>query len=336
VPARTNLFQRAVRVLHENIAGDAVVKESDMLRDSDTGDLVEVDVTITTSVVAQKIVIGVEATAAGRKATRPWVDSMLGKHASLPTDRLVLVTEAGFSSAASKKAEANRAVPLMPSDLQSDESVGTVVNKLGTVFIKAVTLQMDEVAISARSPDPLANEPFEGAPVGTPLFRGDGEFICTVADSVKADFDRRFADIAKEIDLANVVAAETREITLTVTGPLKASRVTDSGTVPAGHACIRLDEEGTANSHYWPVQQISVKGRLEFEVGEIPLTHAKLSGLSAGFSFGEGSLGDKSATFIVDESSDQPRGRMIIETDDGPLESMINPVIESHDPGAND
>jgi hypothetical protein len=335
MPRRTNLFQRAVRVLHENIAGEAVVEESKMLLDTDVGEPSEVDVVITTAVAGQEIIIGVEATAAGRKATRPWVDSMLGKHSSLPTDRLVLVSEAGFSKAARTKAEVNRAIPLAPEDLRGDEAVGIVVNKLGAVFIKAFNLHMDEVAIRASVPGSSDSLEFEGAPVGTPLFAPNGDLLGTVAETIKGDIDRRFVQIAEEMDLANVTEAETRNITLSVQGPIEAFQNSDSDRVPAGPACVRLDEVDGERAFFGPVQSITVKARLEFEVGEIPLTHAKMTGLSPGFSFGEGNLGDRSATFVVDESGGRPRGRMILETDDGCLESAINPVNEpSEDSGA--
>jgi hypothetical protein len=314
-------------VLHENVAGDAVVEESKMLLDSDSGKLREVDVVITTAVAGQQIVIGVEATAAGRKATQTWVDSMLGKHASLPTDRLVLVSEAGFSQGGRVKAEAKRAIPLEPEDLRNDDAVGIVTNKLGTISVKFASLDIEAITISAEAPDKSNTAVCRGVPPTTPLFSDTGELICTVEDSVRADFDRRFPQIAKEIDLLDVEGAKTGTITL-VADDLRAFQMKQSGKCPHGSACVRMDEAGGRAVHYWPVRRVSVETRLLLESGEIPLTHAKIKGLSDGFSFGEGSIADKKATFVVDESGQHPRGRMIIETDVGVLESGINAVID--------
>lgn len=79
MPKRTNLFQRVVKILHENIAGDATVEESAMLRDSASESDREVDVVITTVITGQEIRIGVEATATSTPADVTWIDQMIGR-----------------------------------------------------------------------------------------------------------------------------------------------------------------------------------------------------------------------------------------------------------------
>lgn len=80
MPQRSNLFQKVVRVLHQEIASDATVEESGFLIDSDTGEEREVDVVIETITAGHKLIVAIEATAAGRKADVGWVEQMLKKH----------------------------------------------------------------------------------------------------------------------------------------------------------------------------------------------------------------------------------------------------------------
>jgi hypothetical protein len=45
---------------------------------------------------------------------------MLGKHENLPTDKLVLVAQGGFSKRARHKAESGGAVPVSPDDVPGE------------------------------------------------------------------------------------------------------------------------------------------------------------------------------------------------------------------------
>lgn len=117
MPKRTNLFQQVVAILQEHAAPGAEVTESALLTNRVTGVEREVDVVIATTVAGYEILVGVEGTATGRKASTPWVESMLGKHEDLPTAKLVLVSEAGFYEPARKAALAKGALPLSPTDL---------------------------------------------------------------------------------------------------------------------------------------------------------------------------------------------------------------------------
>jgi hypothetical protein len=97
MPKRTNLFQEVVEIIHRHMAGDSPVEASALLPSKSTGADREVDVVIRANTAGYEVIVAVEAIARSRKADRMWVDGMLGKHADLPTSKLVLVSEKGFT-----------------------------------------------------------------------------------------------------------------------------------------------------------------------------------------------------------------------------------------------
>lgn len=105
MPSRSNQFQRLVLLINCCLAGDARVTESAMVPDKITGEPREVDVLIATSASGYDVHIAIEVVAQGRKAGTPWIESMHSKHSSLPTNKLILVAERGFTSPALRKAQ---------------------------------------------------------------------------------------------------------------------------------------------------------------------------------------------------------------------------------------
>jgi hypothetical protein len=105
MPPRTNAFQRLVTLLTATLAGHASVTESAMLEDRVTGELREVDVLVVATTATYKVKLGIEVIAWGRRADTPWVEKMRAKHDNLPTDKLILVSQSGFSDPAQRKAQ---------------------------------------------------------------------------------------------------------------------------------------------------------------------------------------------------------------------------------------
>ncbi|EPD5575229.1 hypothetical protein ACSBYH_004566, partial [Vibrio parahaemolyticus] len=62
MPKRTNFFQKLIYQLHKQLAGNAVVTESKMFIDKETGSQVEVDIVIESDVGLVPITIGIECT----------------------------------------------------------------------------------------------------------------------------------------------------------------------------------------------------------------------------------------------------------------------------------
>jgi hypothetical protein len=151
MPKRTNTFQQVVAILHEHMAGDAQVVESAMLKNRVTGEGREVDVVIRSNVAGQEMVLGIEATV--KKGSSPWVEQMIGKHADLPTDRLVLVAEKGFSAPA-KRYAAQKGVPLItPEDFRDPDPALKIVSRLERVWPKGVALTPQDLRIVVKKPD---------------------------------------------------------------------------------------------------------------------------------------------------------------------------------------
>ena len=105
MPRRSNLFQDVVGIIHRHMAGDAVIEVSAMLLHKVTGEQREVDVVIRSEVARHEVVVALEATSAARPSRCRMGREMLGKHRDLPTDKLVLVSEAGVTRQAREIAE---------------------------------------------------------------------------------------------------------------------------------------------------------------------------------------------------------------------------------------
>jgi len=91
-------------VINASLGEDGRVEESAILTDRVTGEQREVDVLLTMNAASYTFNIAIEVVGRRRKADTTWVECMKAKHADLPTDKLVLVAEQGFTVAALKKA----------------------------------------------------------------------------------------------------------------------------------------------------------------------------------------------------------------------------------------
>jgi hypothetical protein len=105
MPKRTNPFQSVVVALQRALHPEATVTESKFLRDSVSGELREVDVVVETRIGPYGLTLSFECRSGTRPADVGWVDEMHGKHQTLPTDKLFLVSQHGFTSRAAAKAE---------------------------------------------------------------------------------------------------------------------------------------------------------------------------------------------------------------------------------------
>jgi len=105
MPKRSNAFQKLIALVNKQLVQHPDVEESPLLTDSVTCELREVDVLITTSVASYEIRVALECIDRKRKADVTWVEEMFQKHQHLPTDKLILVSRSGFSSAAIHKSQ---------------------------------------------------------------------------------------------------------------------------------------------------------------------------------------------------------------------------------------
>ncbi len=156
-----------------------------MLPCADTEDGVEVDVVIHGEQGPHDVLISVEVVEEKRRATRPWVDSMIGKHRSLPTDRLVLVSKSGFSKNALKKARANNVVAWSLSDVTTEDWAKVVTN------FEFFELRIHVQTVQVKHAD---DQPLSGADIASALIHdADQNPIGTIEMLVEANVARQIA-----------------------------------------------------------------------------------------------------------------------------------------------
>lgn len=106
MPPRTNEKQQIIEMVKKLLAPQGcTVTASRMLLDRELDEEREVDVVAETSVDGHLFTQSFEVVGRGRPMDIGWVDGMIRKHETLPTDRLYLVSWSGFTEAALKRAQ---------------------------------------------------------------------------------------------------------------------------------------------------------------------------------------------------------------------------------------
>jgi hypothetical protein len=194
MPPRTNLFQDVVALVERHKAPDALITESDMLIDSQTGQEREVDVTVTSAADGDDVVMSIEAADRARRADVTWVEQLYAKHLALPTTQLVLVAAAGFSAPALSKAAALRIVTIAPVDLVDDDHEFAVI---GRSMEPVVTIEPTLAGIVLDVRPPVGTE-MVGEPQQAPIYFADGSpaDVRMVADTI---LGRRLQRIVRRV-----------------------------------------------------------------------------------------------------------------------------------------
>lgn len=92
MPKRTNDFQALIALVERQLAASGVrVVESEMLADRLTGELREVDVCVHATVSGKDVTLALECRDHKRKADQIWIDTLRGKYANLPVDKVIAV-----------------------------------------------------------------------------------------------------------------------------------------------------------------------------------------------------------------------------------------------------
>ncbi len=114
-----------------------------MLRDKITGEEREVDIVIQSRAGTYDVAIGIEVVGWSRPAGTPWIERMRAKHANLPVDKLILVSESGFAKPAIKKAAFYNI-----ETLQIEEAMATV----GRFFLRCGCGVFETVTMNLSAP----------------------------------------------------------------------------------------------------------------------------------------------------------------------------------------
>lgn len=303
MPRRTNVFQEVVAVLHAHLASDedVTVEESAMLRNVVTGEEREVDVVLRSTVAAQEMVLAVEATM--QKGSSPWVEQMIGKHADLPTDRLVLVAEKGFSKPAKRYAARKRVAIIEPQDMTDDDPTSKVVNQLQRMWPKGIALTPDKVTLLVEKPDGTRLRIVD-VPLDALFFRGDSRQIGTAQDAFHSVIEKDFRIFAEQIGLADITEDRDEFFIVHLGDPARPLAFQEGG--PPMPVYVQWQESPEPELHQ--VLVVEYRGRAGINVAEVALTHRRFDQSSV--AYGEGQLGDRRALFVVSEDSD--RGQMTI------------------------
>lgn len=291
MPKRTNSFQTVVFLIQKHIAGNAMVTQSAELADLVTGQKREVDVVIETIVAGHTIRIGIECREWKRKGrprpqTIEWVECMYGKHQSLPTDRLVLVSRWGFTSEAVKKAHLLNIETIVPDELTEDRAaeIGARISR-----VQIGSLEMVQVA-KVRTVVAAIQEPITVPPEARdlPVFIETGRCVALMRDIVTG--------LLADRDTQHIIVNppdHIQEIELRADNP----RVVVDNKPQA----LYLKTPGH-ESHLSRLERISISGEARHMSSDIPLQYGRFQDVI--YSWGEVVIEGKSMIVVATKTDD--------------------------------
>jgi hypothetical protein len=289
-----------VRLIHEHLAAEgARVEESRMLVDRETGEEREVDLTLTTEVAGHEIVLAVEATERKRPADAKWVEAEIAKHRTLPTDKLILVSDSGFTRGGKAKADATggKVVALTPEEIDA-EPERAIVSRLGIVLAKTIkVMPPDELTILVRKPDGDLGQAAIEQGYDAGIFNPDGEQISTVRD----EFRKRIEAVANQLPDELEISDQPQTIDGTFQVALHGwTRTADGSASEVGHYLEMTVADG--EEEFMPVVELLASVQMQIEIVHVSLSHMRLG--AAATSFGKASLADGDGLVVVTEDDD--------------------------------
>lgn len=274
-----------------------------MLRDRATGQDREVDVTLETELGGHTLVVSIEATTRKRPVDAKWVEGEIAKHDCLPTNKLVLVSESGFTRSARKKIEdqEGKVVALSPEEIESDPD-RVIVSRLGIVAAKTVKIWPPrETTILIETPEgeiARARMDEQDDPV---IFGPDGAEI----GALSAEIQRRLNPIANDLIDRAGISNEPQHLDTNYRIGFHnwgyEIGATDNEDREDSHGFLRWSSEDGEEAEYTRITEVLITGRIEFEVVHISLTHMKLG--QAATAFGDAALGEGKGLLVVTEET---------------------------------
>jgi hypothetical protein len=156
MPRRSNEFQKLIHLIYQQLAPTASVNESVFLNERLTGTPREVDVLVEGVFAGSPIRLAIECRDHSRPSDIEWIDTLIGKYRDLPVDRVIAVSDSGFSATARDKALANDIEPRTVVDAM-DTDWPAELKRLG---IGLVTLQVRLTGCRVVT-DPVWDDPEE-------------------------------------------------------------------------------------------------------------------------------------------------------------------------------
>lgn len=320
MPPRTTLFQEVVSVIYEHLAEGATKDESAMLTNSVTGKKREVDVVLRTRTAGVEFVIGIEATGlseARRQASlqreaslQPgpvdvgWVEEMIGKHKNLPTDKVVLVSETGFTQQARDLALAEKnMIPIWPEMLGNGDPAFGVLKAVRALWPKQLDITPWRARIGVERPGEGVKWFTASQSLDIYVTEGAGFDLGTLIMAC-LDGEGFTTRLKEEIGLVDI--AEDMETSLAFnTGP---GFTFDFEGEPRSYYLGRDDGEKVELQRIDAIE-ITVKVKVHVDQ-QIPLHHRRLAEMNVNYAFGEGYIGDTPALIVATE--DEQGGKLSI------------------------
>ena len=286
MPRRTNVFQEVVAIIQQHMAGGATVEESAMLTSSPAGVEREVDVVIRSRIAGHDVVVSVEATARRRPVDVLWVEGMVAKHADLPTSKLVLVSESGFTKEARRRAQEKMAVALAPEDIDVGDREHAVLKRLASLWPKQVTMTARQTQLLLRvSADKTLV--VQDVALDTMLYLDDRTPAVTLGDIVVAW--AQHGGLQPLVQHMRHISEDTHQEFI--------ARSEEPPAVRHSNRERPLYFHADSEQQWYRVERTQIEGDAAIQVGEIPLLHQRLGEVS--FAYGEGTIGTRSALAVV-------------------------------------
>jgi hypothetical protein len=290
MPQRTNTFQQVVALVHELLAEEgATVEESAMLEDHESGSKREVDVVVRGSLSGVPLLVGIEATASAQPVDVKWVEAELGKHKAVRTNRLVLVSEAGFTAQAKEKALANNAIPVAPEDLTAKDRRDSIVSQLGSV--SAVSVGFTPMAAVARVTNPNGETYTTEIYLDTLVVSDKGDELGVISEELRRCLDRTFPRFLQKMSMEDIRRGHEAVVRFGMAGW---TDVPDPENLVAG---LRWQPNPEEEAEFHRIEEILVEGKAKATLSEVALTHKRLAERIV--AYGEAPMFDSTINFIV-------------------------------------
>jgi hypothetical protein len=311
MPKRTNVFQEVVAIIHRHIAEGAAVEESVLLAELVSGDLREVDAVIKGKTAGYEVIVSVEANARKRPAPVGWVEEQVKKHEALPTNQLVLASQAGFTRKARRVAEEHGIPAIAPEMLSEPNSDYEVIGKMKSVWPRVASLLAKHPRLTLEAPDGTTSEGI--GPGDLLILRQDGTEILNLRHIVEAILKGNFPKLMEKLGpiLASVTEEMSVSFTISSEGVGRNMLVDDDSSgqaVPLGDLFLRYEAPYKAPVLH-RIVKLEMEGTATIQPSlPVPLTHARLGGVD--MAFGEGQIADRPALIVLTE--DERGGKMTI------------------------
>lgn len=283
MPKRTNEFQHLIVLIELLLTNTkAEVTESKELMDNILGKPREVDVVIEYNDGVHKHVTSVECTgtSTSRAATVTWVEQMIGKHTSLPTNKLVLVSQSGFTSSAQRKADHLHidAMTIQQAEEFDWEPVITNIDQVGVESFLLPYLTKIRLIFRGDPPEDLDISSLDL--MNSTLYDSEGNAVDKPCGLVK-----KWISDPAFIDRLNEIAFDDADTVLSF------KRILHEG-------CYLIDGESNTR----PIIAIEVEARCRKEISKVPMKQGSFG--DAQISHGTGSSFGHSIQVVMAQKQD--------------------------------